>query len=119
MERTPQERPADVGSELKAAYAARQELGPAMEDEVIDAFVARINERLDGQLASNEPHAVPVRPPKGEHVNPLIPVGTLGVAIPLMAIAGDIAGGVGVVAVILGVVAVNLLYFIDRWVRFG
>ncbi|HZS93339.1 MAG TPA: hypothetical protein VFA78_00945 [Chloroflexota bacterium] len=120
MERTPRQRPTDVGAELKAAYAARQELGPAMEDEVIDAFLARIDERLEGHLTSTEPRAQPVaRPPKGEQVNPLVPIGTLGVAIPLMAIAGDIAGGVGVVVVILGVVAVNLLYFIDRWVRFG
>jgi hypothetical protein len=119
MESGRQQRPQDAKSDLKAAIAARQELGGAMEDEVIDAFLSRIDERLAARSTPAEHRAVPVRPPKGEPVNPIIPIGTLLLAIPLMAIAGGIAGGFAVIAVVTAIVAVNLLYFIDRWVRFG
>jgi hypothetical protein len=58
-----------------------------------------------------------VDPMKGERVQVEVIAGTFALAIPFMAIAQVTAHGFGVAFVMLGVVAVNLRYFIDRWVR--
>lgn len=107
----------DTATELRAAVEARKELGPDMEDHVIEAFLARIQSRVDSISQSS---ARPVQRPnsaRNERVQVEIVAGSLALAIPLMAIAGGIAGGIGVFCVVFGVVAINLLYFIDRWVR--
>jgi hypothetical protein len=106
-------------SELKAAVAARRELGPEFEDHVLEAFLARIQQQVDAQLARLQPQKPPrpAKPIKGDRVQVEIVGGIFALAIPLMAIAQVTAGAVGVLFVMIGVVAVNLLYFIDRWVR--
>jgi hypothetical protein len=54
---------------------------------------------------------------KGDAVDIRVIGGTFALAIPLLAIASDVAQSLGVLLVMCAVVAVNLLYFIDRWVR--
>jgi hypothetical protein len=106
-------------AELKAAVEARRELGPDFEDHVLETFLARIQQQVDAQLAQRKADkpAKAGKPMKGERVQVEIVAGTFALAIPLMAISQVTAGAVGVLFVMLGVVAVNLLYFIDRWVR--
>jgi hypothetical protein len=93
-------------------------LGPELEDHVLEGFLARIQQQVDAQAAqrprkpANDP-----KPMKGERVQFEVIAGTFALAIPLMAIAQVTAHGFGVAFVMLGVIAVNLLYFIDRWVR--
>lgn len=111
----------DVGPELKAAVQARRELGPDLEDQVLEAFLARVQQRIDSEVNQSLAQRSGSRPVKrggNEWALVAAVLGGLALMIPLMAIAGDIAGAFGVVVVVLGVVAISLLYFVDRWVRF-
>lgn len=113
----------DMNTELKAALQARQELGPEMDDHLVEAFLARIQTQVDARVAARiaaEPKgAKPTKSSRaGERVQVEVVAGSMALAIPLMAIAGNIAHTVGVVFVVMGVVIINLLYYIDRWVRF-
>lgn len=112
----------EVATDLRASVNARRELGPEMEDHLIEAFLARIEQRVDlhvAQHVAGQKGSRPLGRPQDQAPNVGVIVGSLGVAIPLLAIAGGIAGGFGIFAVMLAVVAVNLLYFVDRWVRFS
>jgi hypothetical protein len=108
----------EMRTDLRASVAARRELPPEFEDQVLEAFLARIESRVDQQIAERATSARPARESaRSERVQVEVIAGSFGLSIPLMAIAGDIAQGPGVFAVVFGLVAVNLLYFIDRWVR--
>jgi hypothetical protein len=87
--------------ELQAVVAARRELGPEYEPELVDSFL----DRVERQVA---------RASKGvgrrrEHrtVTPLI-LGSLGLAIPLMGVAGKAAGLAGIALVCAAIVIVNV-----------
>jgi hypothetical protein len=45
-----QPQPSDVRSDLDAALAARRDLGPEYESELIDSFLARVDARLDARV---------------------------------------------------------------------
>jgi hypothetical protein len=118
---TRQHSPPSLTPDLKAAVEARRELGPELEDQVLEAFLARVQQRIDGEVKQALAQRSGSRPAKkGANEWALVAtvLGGLALMIPLMAIAGDIAGGFGVMVVVAGVVAVSFLYFIDRWVRF-
>lgn len=96
-------------AEVQAAIDARRELGPDMEPAVIDAFVERmeraIEARVDARLSQREaPRAASGGFGSGELV---LPVVSLGVAIPLTAIAAALSGLLAVLIVWLGIVGVN------------
>jgi Flp pilus assembly protein TadB len=94
----------DVEGELRAAIAARQELGTELEQDVIDSFVERIERRLDERARE----LAPAR--RDRHAEFVLAIVSLGVAIPLLAIAGGIAGLAGVIAVCTALVLVNLVF---------
>jgi len=81
--------------ELRHAVETRRELGPDYDDQIADALA----ERIDRRLAERRP----VRPAP---ITPLA-LGSLGLAIPLMAIAGNFAGLAGIIAVCTAIVLVN------------
>jgi hypothetical protein len=89
--------------ELQAHVAARRELGPEYEPELVDSFLERVEKRVDqrhrGKAARRdvEHHAI----------TPLV-LGSLGLSIPLMAIAGSAAGPFGIAMVCIAIVLVNL-----------
>lgn len=91
--------------ELASAVEARRELGPEYEDEVLNAFLEKVEQRLDAR-----PKAVSRGPERGLAV----PLGSLGIAIPLVGAAGSVAGLAGVIAVCLAIVLVNLAYAFRR-----
>jgi hypothetical protein len=82
--------------ELRHALATRHELGPEYEDQIADALAEKIERRLAERGAVQRHGAI----------TPLV-LGSLGVAIPLIAIAGNYAGGEGVFAVCIALVLVN------------
>jgi hypothetical protein len=90
--------------EVEEALAARRELGPEYEDQVLDALVDKIERRLSerGPARRHEPY----------HLG--VPLGSLGIAIPLVGAAGGTAGLAGVVAVCIAIVLVNLAYAFRR-----
>jgi hypothetical protein len=87
--------------EAQAALEARRELGPAYEEELAERFADRIEAKLKDRA--------PVR--RGEQTTGIAVV-SLVAAVPLLAIAGNYAGGVGVAFVCLALVLVN--YFARR-----
>jgi hypothetical protein len=88
--------------ELEAVVAARAELGSDYEPVLADSFL----ERLEKQAALRGKSVSRAR----EHrtVTPLI-LGSLGIAIPLMAVAGSAAGLAGVALVCAAIVIVNVV----------
>ena len=95
--------------ELQAHVAARRELGPEYEPELVDSFLERIEGKLDrrsqGQAArSDRPHAT---------ITPLV-LGSLALSIPLISVAGAQAGAFGVAMVCIAVVLVNLFVALTR-----
>ena len=85
--------------ELEATVAARRELGPAHDEELIAGFLDRIekeiDKRVDERLAKRGPRG-------GTPLNPA----TLGVCIPIIAIAGGIGGVAGLIAAFVALVFV-------------
>jgi hypothetical protein len=92
-----------VENELRAALEARQELGEEMEPAVIDAFVARIEQRL-GERAEDRERALKRR---RDHQKDMT-LGAMALSIPLFTVAAIFTGlaGVIVVCVALAVIAV-------------
>jgi hypothetical protein len=80
--------------DVEAALEARRELGPDYEPEIVEAMVDRIEKRLEERLRKR-----PV-PEKQEHhaVTPLI-LGSIGLGIPVTAVALQNAPGGGGIAV--------------------
>lgn len=91
-----------ANEELHAAIEARRELGVDYEPQLVESFLERIEKRLDERL--------PPKPVPREHypVTPLV-LGSLGLSIPLIAIAGGTTGLPGVALVCIAIVLVNLL----------
>ena len=88
--------------ELEAVVAARDELGRDYEPLLVDSFL----ERVEQQVARRAKTAS--RAPEHRTVTPLI-LGSLGIAIPLMAVAGSAAGLAGVALVCGAIVIVNVV----------
>jgi hypothetical protein len=97
---------ADEGAlreELRVAIEAREELGDKMEPAVIDAFVARIEQRL-ADRADEKERALKRRRDFQKEMT----LGAMGISVPLLAIAAIFTGIQGVVAVcvVLAVIAI-------------
>ena len=90
--------------ELEAAIDARKELGAEMEPAVIDAFVERIERRLEQRAGESEQALKRKRAHQKEMV-----LGAMGISIPLFALAAIFTGLAGVVAVCaaLAVIAIT------------
>ena len=84
--------------EARAALEARRELGPAYDDAVVEALVEKIEQRLAERPPAHREGAI----------TPLA-LGSLGLSIPLIAIAANFAGLAGVIAVCIAVVVVNII----------
>ena len=92
----------ELEDEFRAALEARRELGTELEPEVIDGFVERIEKRL----VERRPPPAPSRD-RGHETG--IAIVSLGVAIPMLAIAGGTTGLPGVIAVCVALVLLNLV----------
>ncbi len=83
----------EARQELQATLAARQELGPAHDDQLVSGFLDRIDKEIDRRV-DERVAALGPRKRSGSVLHP----GTLGVCIPIIAIAGGIAGLAGLIA---------------------
>ncbi len=92
--------------ELEATVAARHELGPGHDNELVAGFLDRIDRELDRRVDERIAERLPR---KAEHhaITPIV-LGSLGLSIPLLAIAGGTAGLAGVALVCIAIVLVNL-----------
>ena len=108
----------DFRHELEATLAAREEVGDELEPQLFDRFADRIEAEIDrraGEKAARQRSRLP-GPHHGDA--PIIPLalGSLGLSIPLMGIAGGIGGLPGIIAVCIAIVLVNLLW-VGGWRR--
>jgi hypothetical protein len=94
---------AAVKEELNSALAARRELGEELEPAVAEAFVERIEKRIKKRVADDE-KAIKR---KQDHQKEMI-LGSMGISIPLLAIAAIFTGlpGVAAVCLVLAVIAI-------------
>jgi VIT1/CCC1 family predicted Fe2+/Mn2+ transporter len=90
--------------EVRAALRARAELGDEMEPAVVDAFVERIERRLAERAGDSERALQRKRNHQKEMV-----LGSMGIAVPLLAIAAVFAGLAGVVVVCVALVLIAIL----------
>lgn len=90
--------------ELEAALEARKELGAEMEPAVIDAFVARIEQRLAARTGEDERSLKRKRDHQKEMV-----LGSMGISIPLFAIAAVFTGLPGVIAVCVALAVIAIV----------
>jgi hypothetical protein len=100
----------DLRDEAEATLAARQEVGKVLEPQLVDRFADRVEEEIERRAQE-----LAARRRRG-HSAPMIPLalGSLGIAIPLLGIAGGTAGLPGVIAVCLAIVLVNLFWATQR-----
>ena len=78
--------------ELEATIAARRELGPAHDAELIAGFLDRIEREIDRRVDER----IAARGPRKRAGSPLHP-GNLAICIPIIAIAGGIGGTAGLI----------------------
>jgi hypothetical protein len=90
--------------ELEAAIEARAEMGAEMEPAVIEAFVARIERRLVDR-AEHDERALKRR---RDHQKEMV-LGTMGISVPLFAIAAVFTGLAGIVAVLVALVVITVV----------
>ena len=88
--------------EVESALAARHELGTEYDQEIVDAFLEKVEKRLDERLSAAGP---PAKRDRNQEF--VITLASLGTGIPMLAIAGDIAGSAGIFAVCAALVLVN------------
>ena len=82
-----------------------------MEDHVIEVFLQKIDNQIAERIDKAVAEAKLANP--RERGNPAAVVApSLALSIPLLAIAGGIAGAFGIASVMLAVLGINLLYFI-------
>ena len=92
--------------DLQAAIEARRELGAEREPELVDAFVARLERRLQERLRED---ATPARRDERDRRRLALALVSLGIAIPLTGIASG-EGLLALVVVWSGIVLVNAVY---------
>jgi hypothetical protein len=90
--------------ELRSAVEARKELGDDMEPAVIDAFVARIERRLSDRAHDDER----ALKSKRDHQKEMV-LGSMSIAIPLLAIAAIFTGLQGVIAVCIALAVIAVV----------
>lgn len=93
-----------VNEEFEAALAARTEMGADMEPAVVDAFVARIEHRLIERADRDERALKRQRDHEKEMV-----LGSMGISVPLFAIAAVFTGLPGMVAVLVALVLIAVV----------
>ena len=99
----------ELREEAEATLAARVEVGQELEPQLVDRFADRVEQEIDRRARELATQRRPT------HNAPMIPLalGSLGLAIPLIAIAKD-SGAAAVIAVCLAIVLVNLLWATRR-----
>jgi hypothetical protein len=90
--------------ELRAALAARKELGEEMEPALIDAFV----ERIERQLAQRSRESEQALKRKRDHQKEMV-LGAMAISVPLFALAAIFAGLAGVIVVSSALVVIAVV----------
>ncbi|MBB6551943.1 hypothetical protein [Nonomuraea rubra] len=95
--------------DLQATLDARRDLGPEYETALVDSFVERLDATIAARVRAELDHADPVRVKRRHPTAPMVPIvlGSLGIGVPLTAIAAS-AGGEGLFVAWLSIVLINV-----------
>ncbi|GAA3114779.1 hypothetical protein JOF29_003766 [Kribbella aluminosa] len=110
----------DLRKDLRAAVAARQELGSEYEAEIIDGFLDKLDQRDLHRRAGLLPEPVPGRPVAKAPSRETDPGGlalaiiSIVAAIPITAIAAGMMGKFGVLICWAGLVGINYARILAR-----
>jgi hypothetical protein len=110
----------EIRKDLRAAVAARQELGPEYESELIESFL----EKLDARVTQNVPQRLPTPAPHDAkpHSRENDPGGlalaivSVAAGIPITAIAATQEGAFAIVICWGGLVGINLARAVSRFI---
>ncbi|MEV5410141.1 hypothetical protein AB0K60_15065 [Thermopolyspora sp. NPDC052614] len=108
--------------ELRATLDARRELGEDYEPALVESFLDRLEAGIAARVkAEVDARASDPSPKDKQDVDPSIPIalGSLGIGIPLTAIAAGNAGFSGLLLAWGGIVAINVAYALSRGRRRG
>ncbi|HET6988493.1 MAG TPA: hypothetical protein VFI00_17845 [Kribbella sp.] len=106
----------EVRKDLRAAVAARQELGPEYEAEIIDSFLEKLDARDAQRRAGALPEPARPRHPSREQDPGGLALAIVSVvaAIPITAISAGMIGPFGVVLGWAGLVMINVARALGR-----
>lgn len=115
----------DIRQDVRATIEARRDLGPEYETALVESFVDRLDAtiaarvRAELQAAGHHPQHYPQHPqyhqgpppPPQRRGNSAVPIalGSMGLAIPLTAVATD-GGTAGILIAWFGIVAINVAH---------
>ncbi len=106
--------------ELRATIDARRELGEEYEPALVESFLDRLETNIAARVRAEVDARVSEAPSKGKQgkddVDPAIPIalGSLGIGIPLTAIAAGNAGFAGLLLAWGGIIAINVAHAFSR-----
>lgn len=102
--------------ELEAALGVRQEMGAEIEPALVDSLArkveATVERRFQAEMAATRADAEAAKAGQGGRIT--VGIVSLVMAIPLTAIAGSMAGFLGMLLVWTGIVLVNLAMALRR-----
>ena len=98
--------------DVKAAVAARRELGPDYDDAVADALVARVEAALEARGKTLSKAGKEAKAAQERALG--MALGSLGIGVPLTAIAGGITGLPGIVTAWAGIAVVNVAFALGQ-----
>ncbi|MFF4417636.1 hypothetical protein ACFYY8_34350 [Streptosporangium sp. NPDC001559] len=111
----------DIRQDVRATIEARRDLGPEYEAALVESFVERLDStiaaRVRAELQATGHHPQHYPHPQGPHPvprrkgNSTVPIalGSLGLAIPLTAVAAE-GGTVGILVAWGGIVVINIAH---------
>ncbi|MEU8378761.1 hypothetical protein [Streptosporangium sp. NPDC048865] len=106
----------DIRQDMRATVEARRDLGPEYETALIESFVARLDATIAHRVRA-EMHAAGAPKARSRKGNSGIPIalGSMGIGIPLTAIAAETSGTAGLLLAWGGIVAINFAHALSRW----
>jgi hypothetical protein len=105
----------EIRKDLRAAVAARQELGPDYEPEIIDGFLAKLDAHTAHHLATP-----PIQAPKPSRESDpgglALAIVSVAAGIPITAIAAAQEGTIAIIICWGGLVGINLARSMSRFI---
>ena len=99
----------EARTEIESTLAARRELGPGHDEQLIEGFLQRIEREIDRKVDER----LAARGPRRRSGSPLHP-GNLALCIPIIAIAGGIGGVAGLIVAFVSLIVVFALAEVRR-----
>lgn len=104
----PDQEKKEIAREVEASLAARRELGPAYDEQFLDALVEKMT--VQAQAQSQVARRAERRSRPSTVARLLLAICSLVFGIPLVAIGAGILGGFGLIVVAAMIVAVNIIF---------